>query len=189
LDSPPRAYPAIVLGSIVAVLLAGSAGFLLWWLTHPSVQDDAVRAPPPSGTDVDRVEIGPVDHAPGTVVDERRRVDELVDAVVFGKGTKASDSPDPTFAALVGQGVLAVPRLLDAFHRLHAEDAFAAPESRARAAIVDRALRQIRRALPPSPQPAGVALRGREEAVVVERRAKAWFHWWRTRSAATPPLR
>jgi len=186
LDRQPRGFPAILIGSVLAVLLAGSAGFLLWWLTRTAAEVDTVRALPPPGSDVDRVELGPVDHAPGTVVEERQRVDHLVDAVVFGKGGKP-EGRDAARQALVAQGRIAIPRLLDALHRLHAEDGFAGPETRVGAALADRVLREIRKAQPPSPQPAGAPLTGREEPAVVERRAKAWFLWWR--STPPPPSR
>ena len=189
MDRPPTAFPAILFGSILAVLLAGWAGYFLWVLTRPTEEKDAdaIRALPPSGADVDRVELGPVDHAPGTVVEERQRVDQLVDVVVFGKGGKTPEEAAAARQALVAQGVVAVPRLLDAFHRLHAEDGFAGPQTRARAAVVDRALVNIRKAQPPTPQSAGTPLTGREEPAVVERRAKAWFLWWRSRTS--PPSR
>jgi hypothetical protein len=183
LEREPRGFPALLFASVFTVLLAGAAGYFLWWLTRSAAEDEG-RAPPPSEAEVAGVEIGPVDHAPGTVVEERQRVDELVDALILRRGPKASEEPAVLERAVVGQGVVAVPRLLDALHRLHAEDRFAGAENRARAAVADRVLRQIRRALPPTTLPAGSGLAGREEPAVVERRVKAWFLWWRARTEA-----
>jgi hypothetical protein len=187
LDPEPKGFRTLLVASTLTVLLAAAAGYSLWWLTRREA-DEAVP-PPPVEADLSGVVLRPVDFAPGMLGDERARIDELVEAVVFGTGPRAKDDPGTAEQALLGQREGAVPRLLDAFHRLYAQDAFEGTATRRRAAVVDRVLNRIRRRMPGSPPPYGTALDGTEPGPVVERRAKAWFHWWETRPGATRPPR
>jgi hypothetical protein len=178
----PRGSRTLLIASLVTVLLSGVAGYAVWWLAHRDAGGSGV--PSPGGeADLASISLRPVPHSAGTLSDERQRVDALIEGVVFETGPKAGEDRGAAEQLLVAQGELAIPRLLDAFHRLYAEDGFAEPKSRARAGVVDRVLRLIRRGLRASTPLFGEPLAGSEPPAVVERRAKAWMLWWQIRTS------
>ena len=182
MEREPKGFPPLLLASLLVVVLAGAAGYLLWWLTAHRAPD----APPPVEADLAGVTLEPVEHLATTPAHERQRVDEIVEGLLFRAGPRAKSDPKILEPELVGQGEVAVPPVLRALHRLHAQDAFAGKETRTRAAVADRVLRQVRRRIPGAQPPLGTMLDGDDEPGVVERRAKAWFLWWRERTAASP---
>jgi hypothetical protein len=171
MDPEPRGFRSILLLTAVVVILSGIGGFLLWWFAFhhaPAGGADGSAGGAGGGT------LRPVAFPPTTSEPDRQRIDAAVERLLALPPDSRQVEPNQ---ALFGIGEPAVPRLLDALHRLNETDGFRSQDTRDKAARVSRVLRRIAKAerfaaaTPP-------AVRARSEPSDALDEARAWFRWW-----------
>lgn len=115
-----------------------------------------------------------VDHNPDTTPEERQKIDDLVNKAVFensGSDSRAAGHE------LVGLGMKAAPRIINAFTTIKNGEGFDSQQGRIKAGVADQLLRKIDGFMEKKKK-IKTTIKATSDTKWAESTAKTWIAWW-----------